>query len=228
MTASAERRPSSSLIRRLVLNGGTYVGARLANCALSVAMVPIYAPAGYRIVALLGAVEPLVRVLFSQGRVAAWVRLRFRCESDRERKRLESTLFWYLAGSSALGFGLVAAFGERWLSWLAPTVPFRSRVLLAIAHSAVGLTSELYLRRLQADGETSAYARFSIVRAVSVEGGYFALGPTPDPASRSSADFRKGATRSILLATGCALPTPITIDCAFSGVWRPVWTRPVR
>ena len=163
--------PSDSIARKLVRHGGTYAAARLVQRGLALAMVPIYAyylaPAGYGVVALLASIEPLMTVVFSQGLLASWVRLRLHGKDDDERRRLESTIFWYLAATTAVLLALAVAFGERWLGGLAPGVPFRPLVALALTNAAIRLFSELYLRRLQADGHPRAFARFATLRALA-------------------------------------------------------------
>lgn len=160
-----------SIARKLVRHGGTYAAARIAQRVLALAMVPVYAhylaPAGYGVVALLASIEPLVLVVFSQGLPASWVRLRFQCADAAERRRLESTIFWYLAVTSVLFLGIAIACGDGLVAWLAPGVPFRPLLLLALVNATVRLFSELYLRRLQADGEPKAFARFTTLRAIT-------------------------------------------------------------
>lgn len=163
-----------SIAAKVVRHGGTYAAARLAQRVLALAMVPVYAhylaPAGYGIVALLASIEPLVLTVFSQGLPASWVRLRFLCEDAAERRRLESTIFWYLVVTSVLLLCAAIAFGDTLVAWIAPGVPFRPLLLLALVNATVRLFSELYLRRLQADGEPKAFARFTTLRAVATMG----------------------------------------------------------
>jgi O-antigen/teichoic acid export membrane protein len=72
----------------------------VANNIVSFLLLPLYVhfltPADYGVISLLAVVEIVAKIIFRWGVDAAFMRLYYDCESDTDRQRLASTIFWFL------------------------------------------------------------------------------------------------------------------------------------
>lgn len=72
----------------------------VANNLVSFLLLPLYVhfltPSDYGVISLLAVVEIVAKIIFRWGVDAAFMRLYYDCETDTDRQRLASTIFWFL------------------------------------------------------------------------------------------------------------------------------------
>jgi O-antigen/teichoic acid export membrane protein len=102
-------------LRTLARNLAIYGLGDVATNIVSFLLLPLYVhfltPADYGAIALLYSVEVVAKILFRWGIDASFMRFWYDCETDRDRQRLASTVFWFLfvANGLVLGVALAAA-----------------------------------------------------------------------------------------------------------------------
>jgi len=83
----------------------------VATNIVSFLLLPLYTrfltPADYGAISLLLTVEVVAKIVFRCGLDASFMRLFYDCESDTDRQRLASTIFWFLAGSNGVVLALL-------------------------------------------------------------------------------------------------------------------------
>ena len=88
-------------LRALGKSVGVYGLGDVATSAISFLLLPLYArfltPEDYGAIGLLLSVEVVAKILFRFGLDGSFMRLYYDCHDDRDRQRLASTLFWFLA-----------------------------------------------------------------------------------------------------------------------------------
>lgn len=158
--------------RTLLLHGAVYTASRILNQAASFVLLPLYAhllgSLGVGVIEVMNVARTFLGILLGQGLDTAWFRLGFQFDSnDDDRRSFESTVFWYLAASSAIGVALLAAFGNGLAPILTPGVPFFPLGLLTAVTAAATVFSNLVERKLQAERRPAAFAMFGLVRTVA-------------------------------------------------------------
>jgi O-antigen/teichoic acid export membrane protein len=72
----------------------------VANNIVSFLLLPLYVhfltPADYGVISLLAVVEIVAKIVFRWGVDASFMRLYYDCETETDRQRLASTIFWFL------------------------------------------------------------------------------------------------------------------------------------
>lgn len=102
-------------LRTLARNLAIYGLGDVATNIVSFLLLPLYVhfltPSDYGAIALLYSVEVVAKILFRWGIDASFMRFWYDCETERDRQRLASTVFWFLfAGNGViLTVALVAA-----------------------------------------------------------------------------------------------------------------------
>ncbi len=91
------------------------VAVSLVNFLLLPLYVTYLTEADYGILALLGAVEVITKIVARWGLDGAFMRFFFDCETQPERQRLASTIFYFLLISNSVLF-LVSMAGAPWLA----------------------------------------------------------------------------------------------------------------
>lgn len=87
----------------------------VANNLVSFLLLPLYVhfltPADYGVISLLAIVEIVAKIVFRWGVDAAFMRLYYDCDTDTDRQRLASTIFWFLlvVNGAVLALTLAAA-----------------------------------------------------------------------------------------------------------------------
>jgi O-antigen/teichoic acid export membrane protein len=98
-------------LRTLARNLAIYGLGDVATNIVSFLLLPLYVhfltPSDYGAIALLYSVEVVAKILFRWGIDASFMRFWYDCETDRDRQRLASTVFWFLFGAN--GVILIAA-----------------------------------------------------------------------------------------------------------------------
>ena len=85
-----------TLARNLAIYGLGDVATNIVSFLLLPLYVRFLTPADYGVIALLYSVEVVAKILFRWGIDASFMRLCYDCETERDRQRLASTLFWFL------------------------------------------------------------------------------------------------------------------------------------
>jgi O-antigen/teichoic acid export membrane protein len=98
----------TGLARNLAVYGLGDVATNIVSFLLLPLYVRFLTPDDYGAIGLLLSVEVLAKILFRWGIDASFMRFYFDCETDADRRRLASTLFWFLAVVSG-GIALVLA-----------------------------------------------------------------------------------------------------------------------
>jgi O-antigen/teichoic acid export membrane protein len=87
-------------LRTLARNLAIYGLGDVATNIVSFLLLPLYVhfltPADYGAIALLYSVEVVAKILFRWGIDASFMRFWYDCETERDRQRLASTVFWFL------------------------------------------------------------------------------------------------------------------------------------
>lgn len=159
-----------SLSQRLFKQGGVYALSTVANQGITFLLLPLYAKvlgdAGFGVVELMVTVRELLALVFMQGLVGAWFRLRYQPDVEAELHTFETTVVWYLLGSGLVMVLAISLFGP-WLARAAtPDVPYFPLGLLTVAAAALNVYSMLYERRLQAQERPIAFALFTVLRTI--------------------------------------------------------------
>lgn len=141
-------------------HGMVYAAARLAPKAAGFLMLPIYAiylgKDGYGALSILDTLGAISSILLAQGQAQAQFRLRFKYEGF-ERRRLQTSIFWYTLGSMLLGLGVAAIVGP-WLSArYLQGISFFPLVMLAVTTACARSLTSQYTRNLQAQQKVGAY-----------------------------------------------------------------------
>jgi O-antigen/teichoic acid export membrane protein len=93
-------------LRTLARNLAIYGLGDVATNIVSFLLLPLYVhfltPADYGAIALLYSVEIVAKILFRWGIDASFMRFWYDCDSDRDRQRLASTVFWFLFVANGL------------------------------------------------------------------------------------------------------------------------------
>src|SRR5262245_37428040 len=114
--------------RTLLFHGAVYTASRVLNQGAGFLLLPLYAhllgSLGVGVIEVMTVARAFLGILFGQGLDAAWFRLRFQFEQDADRRRFESTVFWYLVLSSAVGLVVLWALADHVGPVLTPGVPF--------------------------------------------------------------------------------------------------------
>lgn len=164
----------SSSLRRLISHGGVYTASRIASQAAAFLLVPLYTHAlgseGLGIIEVANAARNVLTVVMLQGLHSAMLRLRYELNDAQEQRRLESTLAWYLAASSAVLCGLAALLGAPLWDLFAEGVPFYPFGLLTFAIAATAAMAGLLDRKLQAEQRSQALALVTLARTVGTLG----------------------------------------------------------
>ncbi|MCA9410966.1 MAG: oligosaccharide flippase family protein, partial [Candidatus Omnitrophica bacterium] len=160
-----------TLGQRLFAHGGIYVASRLANRGIALfLLVPVYTrflgADGYGAIRVLNYLGLFFAILFSQGLIVAWYRLRFDQQTEDELKIFESTLIWYLSFSCVAGLLIVSVCGD----WIATTmtsgIPYFPLGFLTVVGACFNVFANLYERKLQADQKPVAFGIFSGLRTI--------------------------------------------------------------
>lgn len=105
--------PVLARLRALATNLAFYGLGDVATSIASFLLLPLYvrflSPTDYGAIGLLLSVEVVAKIVFRWGIDAAFMRLYFDCDTDADRQRLASTLFWFLAAANGLILALVLA-----------------------------------------------------------------------------------------------------------------------
>ena len=161
---------TSSPSKTLIAHGGLYAMARFAERGLGILLVPLYARQlrgeGYGVIALLGAVMPFLGLLFEQGMLAAWFRLRHNYEEAQQRRVFETTVIWYLLASGTLLLALTTALGPLWSQWLGVDAPFFPLVFMTLLTAALQVYPNLYIRRENSEQRPLRAISFSLPKTL--------------------------------------------------------------
>lgn len=86
----------------------------VANNIVSFLLLPLYVhfltPADYGVISLLAVVEIVAKIVFRWGVDASFMRLYYDCETETDRQRLASTIFWFLLTVNGIVLLLTLAF----------------------------------------------------------------------------------------------------------------------
>lgn len=97
----------------LARNFAIYGLGDVATNIVSFLLLPLYtrflSPAEYGAISLLLTVEVVAKILFRWGVDASFMRFYYDCESEPDRQRLASTIFWFLAVVNGVILGLTLA-----------------------------------------------------------------------------------------------------------------------
>ncbi len=145
---------------KLLRQGLVYAAARMAPKAAGFVMLPIYAiylgKDGYGALSILDTLGAIASILLAQGQAQAQFRLRFKYEGF-ERRRLQTSIFWYTLGSMLLGLGAAILVGpwlsERYLQGIS----FFPLVMLAITTGCARSLTLQYTRNLQAQQKVGSF-----------------------------------------------------------------------
>jgi O-antigen/teichoic acid export membrane protein len=153
----------------VLLHGSVYTASRFLNHGVVLVLLPVYShflgAEGMGIVEIMVVARTFLAVVLAQGLDSALYRLRFDATGD-ELARLESTIIWYLLGSSAVAFAILSAFGERIGAVLTPGVAFLPLGLWSAATAVALLFASLLERKLQGSQRPFAFGAFSLVRSI--------------------------------------------------------------
>jgi O-antigen/teichoic acid export membrane protein len=105
-----------SKLKSLFVSFSIYGLGDVLASLLSFLLLPIFARylsvAEYGLIGILLAVEVLAKIAFRWGIDASFMRMYYDCEDDEARRRLGSTLFWFLAASNGLLLAPVLVFAR--------------------------------------------------------------------------------------------------------------------
>lgn len=113
----------SALAKNLAIYGLGDVATSIVSFLLLPLYVRFLSPADYGAIGLLLAVEVVAKIVFRWGVDASFMRFYYDCESEADRQRLASTLFWFLAAvNGVILAGLLIA--APWLAALFGLEPY--------------------------------------------------------------------------------------------------------
>ncbi len=99
-----------------------YGAGDVATQAISFLLLPIYvrflSPGDYGVLALLLAVEMLVKIVFRWGVDAAFMRMYYDCADQQARRRLASTIFFFLLAVNGLVLGAALTAAPALARWI--------------------------------------------------------------------------------------------------------------
>ena len=102
-----------SRLSALAKNFAIYGLGDVATNIVSFLLLPLYtrflSPAEYGAISLLLTVEVVAKILFRWGVDASFMRFYYDCETEPDRQRLASTIFWFLAVVNGIILGLTLA-----------------------------------------------------------------------------------------------------------------------
>lgn len=100
-------------------NLAVYGVGDVATSIISFLLLPLYVryltPEDYGVISLLLTVEVVAKIVFRWGVDASFMRLYYDCETDEDRQRLTSTLFWFLLATNGVAL-LVALAAAPWIA----------------------------------------------------------------------------------------------------------------
>jgi O-antigen/teichoic acid export membrane protein len=162
------REPSPA--RRLLSDSGIYTGARVGSQAAAFVLVPLYTHAlgseGLGVVEVSNAARSVLTVVMLQGLNSALLRLHHQDTDPLEQKRLETTLVWYLIGSSLAICSLASVFAEPLWRLFAAGVPFYPFGIFTFGISAFAVMSAMLDRKLQTEQRARKFALVTLTRTV--------------------------------------------------------------
>lgn len=99
-----------------------YGAGDVATQAISFLLLPVYvrflSPGDYGVLALLLAVEMLTKIVFRWGVDASFMRMYYDCPDQRARRRLASTIFFFLLAINGVALALALAAAPAIARWL--------------------------------------------------------------------------------------------------------------
>jgi len=161
---------ASSSAVRLFFHGGIYTLSRLANVALGVVLLPLYArhlgTDGFGTISLMATVGGFLGLVIIQGLPGAWFRLRFDEPDEAGVRKFETTIVWYLIASGLGIVGLVTLLGTPLSRWVTPGIPYLPLGLLTASAAFANVFPALYERKLQVEERPVAFGIFNLGRTL--------------------------------------------------------------
>ena len=161
---------ASSSAVRLFFHGGIYTLSRLANVALGVVLLPLYArhlgTDGFGTISLMATVGGFLGLVIIQGLPGAWFRLRFDEADEAGIRKFETTIVWYLIASGLGIVGLVTLLGTPLSRWVTPGIPYLPLGLLTASAAFANVFPALYERKLQVEERPVAFGIFNLGRTL--------------------------------------------------------------
>jgi O-antigen/teichoic acid export membrane protein len=128
------------LSKNLAIYGLGDVAIQIVNFALLPIYVQYLTKEDYGVLALLGSVEAVTKLFFRWGVDGSFMRFWYDCEDDQARRRLSSTLFFFLLGINGLLLIIAVAASPR-LSELLGTREYTLALQLVLLNTfAIGFT----------------------------------------------------------------------------------------
>ena len=158
-------------LRELSKNLAIYGLGDVAVTAINFLLLPVYmvylTPEDYGVLALLGSVEVIAKIVFRWGLDGSFMRFYYDCESREDRQALASTIFFFLLAVS--GALLVAALlAAPWIVSLLHGSPSSTRALQLVLLNtfAIGFTF-LPFHVLRMEQRSKTFSALTLARSVS-------------------------------------------------------------
>jgi O-antigen/teichoic acid export membrane protein len=158
-------------ISGLFKNLAIYGLGDVATSIVSFLLLPIYvrflSPVDYGAIGLLLSVEVVAKIVFRWGVDASFMRFYYDCETDTDRQRLASTIFWFLGLANGALLVLLLAAAPLLSRWLFGGPGYELPLRLVLANTFVIGFYFLPFHVLRIRAEASRFATLTFARAAA-------------------------------------------------------------
>jgi O-antigen/teichoic acid export membrane protein len=155
-------------LRQLVSQSSLYVAGNVLRRGFSLVTMPVFTrslgPAGYGVLAIVGALQSALEVLFELGMATAATRFYYECKGEEDKRRLFGTLL-IVSGALAIGQTILLFAIGPWL-WplVSDDVPFFPYVALTIGTVLTGTIGVLPRVLFRVENRVPTFFRLSLIQ----------------------------------------------------------------
>lgn len=148
-----------------------YGAGDVATQAVSFLLLPIYvrflSPGDYGVLALLLAVEMLAKIVFRWGVDASFMRMYYDCPDQPSRRRLASTIFFFLLAVNSAGLVVGLAFAPAIARWLLGSASAALSLQILLVHTFLSGFFFIPFHELRIQQQAQRFAVLTVTRSVA-------------------------------------------------------------
>ena len=158
-------------LRALGRDLAVYGAGDVATQALSFLLLPIYvrflSPDDYGVLALLLAVEMLAKIVFRWGVDASFMRMYYDCPDQSARRRLASTIFYFLLTANGLILAVALALAPELSRQLFGSVSQATVLQILLVHTFIGGFFFIPFHQLRIERQSHRYIALTFSRSLA-------------------------------------------------------------
>jgi O-antigen/teichoic acid export membrane protein len=157
----------SALAKNLAIYGLGDVATNIVNFLLLPLYTRVLSPAEYGVISLLLTIEVIAKILFRWGVDASFMRLYYDCETEEDRQRLASTIFWFLAALNGAILALLLAAAPFVASHLFGVPGYVLALVLQLVNTFVVGFYFLPFHVLRIEGRSTKFSTLTTMRSAA-------------------------------------------------------------